>query len=241
MEDLPEFTVPHRQPETLRRWFSSEPHWWVRDFLVAGLVGLILVGVQIFRDDQRDANDQRLNNLSFVRDKASGPNTARNFQNIDLEGMNISGLDLLASKFQDADLKGIKASRSSLTLSSLDGAQASEANLNLANMEAVDFRSADASGVDFSYTHLEYSEFKETKLQGARFDHANLDDVDLSQIDMSGVTGLETASFNNVCYDEDTRWPEGFRPPPSRTGTERLDYCGRLNYPPVKQGQAKLP
>lgn len=241
MEEAPEPPARQDEPVTKRRWFTSEPPWWVRDFLVAGLVGLVLVGVQIVRDDQREANDQRLSNLSFVRDKAAGPSTARNFQNIDLEGMNISGLELPSSKFEKANLREINALRSSLELSNFYGAQLSDANLAVTRLQAVDLSGVDASRADFSYAHLEYGRFESTKLEGARFDFATLDNADLSHVDMSRVSGLETASLTNICYDEGTKWPKDFQPPPSRTGTERLDYCGPRNSPLAKQGESKTP
>jgi uncharacterized protein YjbI with pentapeptide repeats len=144
MDDVAEPPEGPKHRDGKRRWFSTEPPWWVRDILVAGLVGLILTTLQISRDDHRAADDQRLSNLSFVRDKTAGPSTSRNFQNIDLEGMNISGLQLASSKFQKADLKGIKADQSTLTLSNFDGAKLTDGNLGTTRLEAVNLSNADA-------------------------------------------------------------------------------------------------
>ncbi|MBD1593876.1 pentapeptide repeat-containing protein [Pseudarthrobacter polychromogenes] len=43
---------------------------------------------------------------------------------------------------------------------------------------------------------------------------ANFSGADFSSADLSG-SSLENSSFSGVCYNEDTRWPQGFTPPPS--------------------------
>ena len=50
--------------------------------------------------------------------------------------------------------------------------------------------------------------------------NANLCEVDLSGADLSGTdlrgADLSGANLINIKYNSDTRWPEGFTPPPSR-------------------------
>lgn len=55
--------------------------------------------------------------------------------------------------------------------------------------------------------------FREANLTGANFTGADLSGADFSRADLTGAV-LRKTNLTGVKYDERTRWPEGFDPPP---------------------------
>ena len=164
------------------RWYAEEPPWWVRDVLVAGIIGSLLLLGQYRIDLQREDRESRQENLRFIRERAAeaspriGPNgtalkSVLPYRDMDLRGLNLSGLDMRNADFTNSDLTG-----------------------------AV-LRGADLSGATFRYTILD----------GAVLDDAILKGAEFSRVYVRG-TDMKFWQFqpDDPCYDNETKWPQGY-------------------------------
>lgn len=193
---------------------DSEPRWWVRDIVIATIVGTLLAAGSIWgqnliddsraiRDEAKQKaqarHDEQLGNLVFVRQLSSAdPEQARPFSYMDLEGMALVGLEL-------------------------PGADFAYANLTDTRMMETDFTGADFSATTLVNADLAYADLTNARLSGDRFatdDGARHVGADLTHATLLGtnLTGadLSGANLTDIYYDESTRWPVGFQPPPSR-------------------------
>ncbi len=213
------------EPEKRRtvRDVVFDPHWWFRDVVMALIIGGLLVAGTVtgqkLVDDRRserevkaalaaNRHDVQLENLRFVRERAFGqPEGSRRFAAFDLAGQNMFGLPLAGSDFAVADLAG---------------ANLAESDLSLANFAAADLR-----GTDLARANLRGAYFGPGRIpdaassRGADLTGADLTDADLTDADL-GHANLDRAELNravltNVYYDADTKWPQGFTPPVSRS------------------------
>ncbi|UZX04015.1 pentapeptide repeat-containing protein [Arthrobacter sp. CDRTa11] len=200
---------------------------WRHD-LVVGLVSGIVVAfgtllVQLYFDDLRSdreagqedlrsAREGRQNNLQFLRDRSSTQPLDRPFNGMDLAGQNLSGLELQNSDLINSDLSGADLQATSLQGSILSGADMSRTKLEAAGLEraslvTTDLRSAQARGSDLTDAVMWGAD-----VSGANFVLAAMNGTDFR------VSGIESAELINsdgesVCYDENTKWPEGYQPP----------------------------
>lgn len=179
--------------------FWSDPPWWFREIVLALAIGTMLLaggwlleGQRVERaerlEDQRTMQAQRLENLRFVRERSSEQALERPFAGMDLGSQNLFGLELSGAELLGANLAG--------------------ANLTGANLTGSNLAVADLSGAD-----LNRADLTDANLSGARLGGASVTFADVSGTDFLGadLTGADLAS---VCYDQRTRWPEGFDPPP---------------------------
>lgn len=124
-----------------------------------------------------------------------GANLARaNFYGFDLYGVNFTRTVLARAILEDtmleeAILDGSILTRADLTGAVLDRAKLRKANLTGAYLHGAKFRGADLTGANLTEAYLE----------GANF---------------TGAT-LEGADLTNIRYNDHTKWPEDFAPPPS--------------------------
>jgi hypothetical protein len=206
--------------ETRRRWWTREPSWWVKDVVVALLIGAVLVAGQWLLDnrradvdrqleDQRNAAAERLENLRFIRDRSSSSRASRPFGSLDLRGLQLGELHLVGATFTEADLTG-----SSLSLTDVRRAEFHKARLG----------GADLRGTDLSNATLSSASMRRATLRGAILSDAYVADADLRGADLSytnlsgaNLTGADLvgAKVDPVCYDADTVWPRDFDPPPA--------------------------
>lgn len=182
---------------------STEPRWWVRDVLVAGLVGAIVTAggllAQLHFDEQAALRTERLENLRFVRERSSGETTvSRPFSGLDLIGMPLGGLKLAGADFSSANLSGADLQGTDLTGANFDGATLDGAFLFAASLN------------DAVLTHVS---MKETNIPDTDFTGANLVAVDLSSINFGGGS-IALPIFGQNCWG-DVIWPESITPPPS--------------------------
>jgi uncharacterized protein YjbI with pentapeptide repeats len=215
------FFVPLlRVAKRLGIWLSNPP-WWVQNIFAALLVGVIVASVSILWQkrisDASAAQATRLENLRFVRQLSLEKDAvARPFDGLDLQGqnlrrLNLTGANLEIAKLQDADLSfsflacnhvvphcanlnGADLTGAVLVHTNLDGAYLARANLT--NARVLD---SNLAGANLSGANLERAVLTGTHLSGADLTGANLTDADLT----------------GVHYDEKTKWPVGFKPPPS--------------------------
>lgn len=200
-----------------------DPHWWFRDVVMALIIGGLLVAGTVtgqkLVDDRRserevtsamaaNRHDVQLENLRFVRERAYGqPEGSRRFAQFDLAGQNMVGLPLAGSDFAVADLAGANLSESDL----------SRANFARADLRGTDLARATLRGAYFGPERIpDAVKSSGADLTGADLSGADLTDADLAHANLDRAK-LDRAVLTNVYYDADTKWPEGYTPPASRS------------------------
>ncbi|WP_378733949.1 pentapeptide repeat-containing protein [Nocardia brasiliensis] len=165
--------------------------------------------------------------------QASLPNcTFRNndLATLDLTRAHLLGVDLAFANLTGADLTNANLTGANLIHANLINANLIEADLTDANLSGADLTGADLEEADLTDANLSGSNLIDANLTDAKLtsanliranliraylERANLIDADLSGADLSGAQLIDAASTANVKYDETTRWPEGFPPPPA--------------------------
>jgi uncharacterized protein YjbI with pentapeptide repeats len=180
--------------------------------VVFGIVVALAVFVVTWHfETQRADNDQRLENLRFVREHSSDDlNQPRPFRGLDLAHQNLSGLRL-----PQAQLVGANLAKADLRFTLLSGAQ-----FRAANLQEAQSTQTSLNGTQFIYAQLHGAWIDKSFAKNASFKGSNLSDVNFSGTslqgaDFSGAVGLDKANLSKVCWDGSTRWPAGFTPPPS--------------------------
>ena len=108
-----------------------------------------------------------------------------------------------------SDLRGV------VFTATIKHADLCRSDLSQANFE----RAPNLCGIQLDRTKLVDASFKGADLDGAQLWRAdltcaNLNGAALRGADLSGAT-LRGANLTDIVYDETTKWPEGFSPPPS--------------------------
>lgn len=157
-----------------------------------------------------------------------------NLQGADLFAANLQGGHLIEAQLQEARLEGanlqgalIRRSnlqRASLRRANLQKVSLREANLQMAVLEGANLKGArlwDANlqGASFGEANLIEARIVGANLQGALLGGANLQGASLKEAILKGadlwwVEGLTDEQVAEAVWDETTRWPEGFSPPP---------------------------
>ncbi|MGL5827353.1 MAG: pentapeptide repeat-containing protein [Nocardioides sp.] len=222
---------------------ARTPPWWARDLLIALLAGLTLLGIQSILDERRERSTRRLENVRFVRERASPVTTDRPFAGMDLAHQNLRGLFLSGADFRGANLSG----------ADLSGANLIGAKFGNANLQSAKFVGADLSDAKFVNTNLKSTKFVRANLTTARFGSARIDAAtdfslatltsarfsrtDLSHADFTGLDEdqLPQADPNAsregfiACSDNGPIWPKGFDVPWPSVIVQ--DYCFTLRRP----------
>jgi hypothetical protein len=124
---------------------------------------------------------------------------------LDLSGIRMTGADLRYAILFDADLHEAFLGEANLTGAFLSKANLTGAELLSANLTGAFLGGANLTGALLGGANLTGAQLGEANLTGAGLRHANLTGADLSE-----------ANLSNIDYDGSTKWPNGFRPPPSR-------------------------
>ena len=127
---------------------------------------------------------------------------------VDLSGAVLWGFDFSAADLANARMAGANLGWVSLEQANLSGAVLTNADLSFADLRTADLTDADLSGADLSLARL-----IGTRLVGADLSGATLSSADLTGADLTGAT-LHRATLIGVTFDDSTRWPDGFEPPP---------------------------
>jgi uncharacterized protein YjbI with pentapeptide repeats len=186
-------------------WWQRHRDSWLHDLTIGLVVAVPIFAATTILDERAADRQEVLENLRFVRDRASEVGGVKPFGGLNLHGAELGSLRLGCSyprseteriEGRCADFVGADLSHANLTGADLTGAFLSHANLSGANLALVRFTGAslldvDLRGAIFTDEATPYITVKD------RFLDADLTDADLSQ----------------VCWNEDTRWPEGFEPP----------------------------
>ncbi|MYD08569.1 MAG: pentapeptide repeat-containing protein [Chloroflexi bacterium] len=135
-------------------------------------------------------------------------------ENVDLRGLNLSGMDLRGrnlhlSNLTGADLSGcnldgadfvnMDLSNVNLSRASLEDTKLNDANMSLANLSEARLEFANLSNANLSRAKLEKADLREAKVSGADMSYA-----DLTAVDMSNSTrfiGAESISWAGENFD----------------------------------------
>ena len=142
----------------------------------------------------------------------------------DLSSADLSGADLTGANLIDADL-----AHTDLTSANLFGAKLTNANLIGANLTSsnlgTDLTNADLTnanltganltGADLTDVNLISADLTDAELWGANLTNVDLFGANLSGAKLTGAYLRDAKLGGSLRYDEETRWPKGFEPPPS--------------------------
>jgi uncharacterized protein YjbI with pentapeptide repeats len=150
---------------------------FVRDLIVAilALVAAFVLDNRIAArqeatEDRRVEQQEILENLRFVRDRAEDPVSFKPFQYMQLAGANLSGLNL-----------GCEATIPTT---------ASCTDLQNANLKGAILRSTDLSGAHLGWAHLTNMDASLAWLMGADMSFADLNGANLSDAKLEGPSSL---------------------------------------------------
>lgn len=142
------------------------------------------------------------------------------FERADLRHVDLSRAVLTGCSFFAASLR-----HSNLTSSVLDNANFQLADLTHASLLTVECQGARMRGAHLNHATLSGARFTGADLEGATFfgvsafwtdlKDAQMSRARLSGADLEDALDLEHANLNDIEWDADTKWPRGFKPPPS--------------------------
>lgn len=152
------------------------------------------------------------------------------FVNVDLTNTNLSEARLIGATFQQAPLDRANLTDANLFAAHLAGEYFSDATLTNTDFSAADLRGAvlqraNLGNAIIDNANLQWAFVVDANLTGADLNGANLSETDLSRANLTGATlkhanlsgaTLTSANLTNIEYDNQTRWPTGFTPPPTR-------------------------
>lgn len=214
---------PHK-PQRIYKRANQKTSFWDRKIvqyllapiIAAGLVTAPTVLVQNALDNKRSTREAQAANLQYVRENSSAANTARTYGNIDLRNQTLTGLNFNGAFAPSADF-----SESNMGVTTFVNANVPGANFSRTNMSGANFLDANAGDADFSEANLDTANFEYAWLKGADFSNANLGFATLTNAFLTGADfrgailtkaiGLDPDVKNNVCFDENTIWPNNIR------------------------------
>ncbi|MFI2476930.1 pentapeptide repeat-containing protein [Nocardia xishanensis] len=127
--------------------------------------------------------------------------TEANLTDADLTGARVALAKLTHAKLVRANLTGVKLTQADMYGANLSEANLTDMQLSLANLTRADLTRAKFGG---------YTDLYDANLTSANLTGANLAGANLTSANLTG------ANLTDIRYDQRTRWPEGFTPPPSR-------------------------
>ena len=150
----------------------------------------------------------------------------KSLEGVDLTGAVMQNVALPGRSVQHSKLWGVDLTRAELSGTVFDDTILGSATLDRANAVGSSFRGADLAGATLIRADLTGADLTGARLNGATFYGANLtgarfgqdvqvDGVDfreanLNGADLSGVTNLDRADMENVRFNSETRFPDGF-------------------------------
>lgn len=132
----------------------------------------------------------------------------------------LTAVNLHGRKIDDLALVGMKMAVADLSETTLCRARLVDADLRWATLrdsvlpDCV-FAYACMEDVDLTRAKLERANLQHVKLARANFSGALLRLADLRGADLCLSENLHAATLESIVYDETTKWPLGFDPPPS--------------------------
>lgn len=174
----------------LSLWLRRNRDDYLRDGIVAGVCGVILLLVAVHFDDRREERAELRENTAFVRQAVMDPNVKlKPFRRMNLKGAKLGGLPLGCPA-------GVKPQR-------IDQGCA---DLREADLRGADLSQADLRGADLSFAAMIGANLRDADLRGANLRNANLENADLAGANLNGAQ-LVDAHLDGSCFDQKTVWP----------------------------------
>lgn len=210
--DAQAMTRPKR-PELLNPWSVACSLYFCEHERDSEMVETLKEVIVTFKADLRGANLHKADLRGADLSKA------------DLKGVNLSKADLRQTNLQGANLRLANLSRARLNRAKLGNADLRQADLHGAILNRAELNGADLCLADLSWARpvearLGGADLRQVKLNGANLRGADLRKADLhganlSQAKLSGAD-LRGANLNDIRWNDQTIWPDGFVPSPSR-------------------------
>ena len=130
-----------------------------------------------------------------------------------LQGANLTGLELIYADFRNANLTDVNLAygdlkqatlsfsnlkKSNLTCANLEGANLNGTNLKEANLFAANLISANLIGADLRGANLCDADLRGADLTGADLSEANLTGINLSEANLKNVVGIDKITAPNI-------------------------------------------
>jgi uncharacterized protein YjbI with pentapeptide repeats len=174
--------------------------------IVGGLLGITGTIVGIFAQEilagRRATEDKREHWIQTALEWAAH-GRKDSLRRVDLRGADLRGVDLGTAIFPD---KGADLSYANLVQADLTGAKLTKADFTGANLSDACLSQAALGSAILSRAKLVKADLSNADIHWANLCGANLEGAD-----------LQGANLSQVDYDDSTRWPTGFTPPPDAT------------------------
>jgi hypothetical protein len=130
--------------------------------------------------------------------------------------LDLSNTCLVAAYWSGLQLPGILMGQADLRYAFFSHANLHHAFLTGANLTGAYLAGANLTGAFLSEANLTRANLGGANLSEANLTGANLTGANLTGANLGGLHHLNPANLSDIYYDGSTRWPSGFRPPPSR-------------------------
>jgi uncharacterized protein YjbI with pentapeptide repeats len=208
---------------------------------VAVLAASLLTGggmlITQWLNEESTSEATRRDNARFIREAVLSNAETLPFAGMDLSGRVIGGLELkganlFGSNLNKADLSWADLSCqgdiawteavpehrlvpcSDLGRISAPGVESVGTNFEGSSFHSADLRGGSLRSATLSHALSTKADFSGADLRLIKAKWANFAGADFSNADLSG-SDIENSSFSGICYNENTRWPQGFTPPGS--------------------------
>jgi len=141
-------------------------------------------------------------------------------QSLNLLGTHLAGAYLMQANLQAAVLVGANLQAAALGEANFQGANLFQTNLQGAVLWAANLQGAGLQEANLQASFLVEANLQGTVLDAANLQGANLFRTNLQGADLRGAKGLTSEQVAEAIWDETTRWPEGFSPPPPTESKE---------------------
>lgn len=151
------------------------------DFTGESLCVIDFSVIDLLDDDPRPIPRNLFKGVSFVKADLSGADmTACNFHNANFSGANLAGIKATCCNFDNVDMSGANLHEANLAGAKLAYANLCDSNLTYANLSFSDLRFAHLSGITGDHLNLtgallDETQFLYSKLKGADFTAAHMD------------------------------------------------------------------
>lgn len=208
---------------------------------VAVLAASLLTGggmlITQWLNEESTSEATRRDNARFIREAVLANAENLPFSGMDLSrrvigGLELKGANLFGSNLNKADLSWADLSCrgdiawpdavpehrvvpcADLGRISAPGIVSVGTNFEGSSLHSADLRGGSLRSATLSHTLSTEANFSGADLRLMKAKWANFAGADFSSADLSG-SDLENSSFSGICFDENTRWPQGFTPPGS--------------------------
>ncbi len=135
------------------------------------------------------------------------------YPDADLTGIDLTGARLWGFEFPGADLSGALLTGADLSWAKMTQAHLVGADLSQANLTGANLIGADLTGTLLVSADLTGANLMGADLVGADLSGAYMLATDVRGADLTGAVLTRTLLIG-TSFDDDTRWPEGYVPPP---------------------------